>query len=238
MKIGQSVAELADIQGEFSTIGSGIRNDEPTNLAFLFADENRLYLRQPLFWRYTFLPEQIIAIEENSDRGIIIKHIRLDYPATIVFNSSVSASEMMSIITNKGFIPSALASDLPIREELPVREEVIIPIGIAIVLSLFTGDFGLSYLLDFQTQGAWRCPLIATLTIFAIRFFPPAQWIVFKPGRFIGEISPMLDSVVLILGLLAIASVLMVLGIPELVTVLLVFFILWLVTEIDLKFIP
>jgi hypothetical protein len=110
----RSIEKLADLKGDISTFGSGVNKDEPSNSAFLFADENRLYLRAPLR-RYAFLPEQAVTIEENSDRGIVIKHNRLDYLTKIVFNSSVSATEMISTVASKGFLPSASVSDISIE---------------------------------------------------------------------------------------------------------------------------
>ena len=224
----QTLEESADIVGE---IGPAIMTK-----SFLFADESRLYLRVPLK-RYTFTPGQVITIEESADREISIKHTCLEYPAKITFSSTMSATEMIETIDNKGFIPSASVEDLPNRDQFIFRTEMVIPIYIAIVLSLFTGDFGIRLLLV-----NLRIPIIATLVIFVIRFIHPVQSIVLQSGRYIGEISHSLDGVILVLTLLGIASILLSVGIPEILATLITFSILALiiriVTIIDLKFIP
>jgi hypothetical protein len=106
-----------------------------------------------------------------------------------------------------------------------------------IVLSLFTGDFGIRWVLV-----DLRIPIFATVIICAIRLLPPIQSIVFQPGRYIGEISPSLDGVILVLGGLGIGSILMALGITELFATFITFAMLWaiieIITIIDLKFMP
>jgi hypothetical protein len=225
----QTVEELADMVGELSPTAINSKS-------FLFADESRLYLRVPLK-RYTFAPGQVITIEESADRKISIKHTCLEYPAQITFSSTLSATEMIETINNKGFVPSASVDDLPNRDKFIFRTEIITPIYIAIVLSLFTGDFlirlGLVNL---------RVPIIATLIVLIIRFIPPAQSIVLQSGRYIGEISPSLDGVILVLCLLCIGSILLSVGIPEILATLITFsiaaIILRIIVIIDLKFIP
>jgi hypothetical protein len=226
--MSQTPVESADIQGE---IGVGIIKQ-----AFLFADASRLYVRSPL-QKYAFSPEEVVTIEASGDLEIAIKHTRWDYPAKITFTSTVNVNEMIATIGNKGFIPSASVDDIPNREIFIFRTEAIIPIWIAIVLSVFTGDLGIRWILV-----DLRMPIFATAIICAIRLLPPIQSIVFQPGRYIGEISPSLDGVILILGGLGIASILMALGISELFATFLTFAILLAIAEviviIDLKFMP
>jgi hypothetical protein len=224
----QTLEESADLVGEISPA--------IMTKSFLFADESRLYLRAPLK-RYTFDPGQVITIEESADREISIKHTCLEYPAKITFSSALSATEMIETINNKGFVPSASVGDLPNRDKFIFRTEMIIPIYIAIVLSVFTGDLGLRLLfVDL------RVPIIATFIILTIRFIPFVQSIVFQSGRYIGEISPSLDGVILVLSLLVIGSILLSLGIPEILATLITFSIAALISKvitiIDLKFIP
>lgn len=218
----QTPVESADIQGE---IGAGI-----IKKAFLFADGSRLYVRSPL-QKYTFSPEQVVTVEAIGDLEIAIKHTRWDYPAKITFTSAVSANEMISTISNKGFIPSASVDDIPNREIFIFRAEAIIPIWIAIVLSVFTGEFGIRWILV-----DLRMPIFATAIICAIRLLPPIQSIVFQPGRYIGEISPSLDGVLLILGGLGIGSVLLALGIPELFVIFPTFAMLLAIAEVIIIF--
>jgi hypothetical protein len=224
----QTPEESADLQGE---IGAAI-----IKTAFLFADESRLYVRSPL-QKYAFSPEQVVTIEASGDLEISIKHTRWDYPAKITFTSAVSANEMIATIGNKGFIPTASVDGIPNRERFIFRTEAITPIWIAIVLSVFTGDFGIRWILV-----DLRMPIFATAIICAIRLLPSIQSIVFQPGRYIGEISPSLDGVILVLGGLGIGSILMALGIPELFATFLTFAMLWAIVEvitiIDLKFMP
>jgi hypothetical protein len=223
----QTLEESADLVGELSPA--------IMTKSFLFADESRLYLRAPLK-RYTFAPGQVITIEESADREISIKHTCLEYPAKITFSSALSATEMIEKINDKGFIPSASVDELPNRDKFIFRTEMIIPIYIAIVLSLFTGDFGIRWLLR-----DLRIPVIATFIILTIRFIPLIQSIVFQPGRYIGEISPSLDGVILVLSGLGIGSILLSLGIPEILATLITFSILvvisQIITKIDSKFI-
>lgn len=223
----QAVEESADLVGEIPAI---------MPKSFLFADECRLYLRAPLK-RYAFAPEQVITIEESADREISIKHTCLEYPAKITFSSELSATEMIEIIDNKGFIPSASVDDLPNRDKFIFRTEMIIPIYVGIVLSLFTGDFGIRLLLR-----DLRVPIIATFIILMIRFIPLVQSIVFQPGRYIGEIISSLDGVILVLSGLGIGSLLLSFGVPEIIATLITFAVFAavskIITIIDLKFIP
>jgi hypothetical protein len=224
----QTVEESADLVGEISPA--------IMTKSFLFADENRLYLRAPL-QRYTFTPGQVVTIGESADREIYIKHTCLDYPAKITFSSAVSAIEMIETIGNKGFVPSASIDNLPNREKFIFRTEMIIPIYIAIVLSVFTGDFGIRWILV-----DLRVPIFATLIIIMIRFLSPIQSIIFQPGRYIGEIRLILDNIILVLSTLGISNILVFLGIPEILAVLITFSILWaiskIITIIDLNFVP
>ncbi len=224
----QTVEESADLVGEISPA--------IMTKSFLLADESRLYLRAPLK-RFIFIPGQVITIEQSADREISIKHTCLEYPAKITFSSALSATEMIEKINNKGFVSSASVEDLPSREKFIFRTEMIIPIYVAIVLSLFTGDFGIRWLLK-----DLRVPVIATFIILTIRFIPFIQSIVFQSGRYIGEISSSLDGVILVLSGLGIGSILLSLGVPEILATLITFSILLvisqIITKIDLKFVP
>ena len=229
----QPLEQAADLKGGISASAS---NSSP---AFLFADVNRLYLRS-LLQRYEFAPHQIVSIEKDRDKAISIKHTRSDYPASIIFRSSVSAAEILETIRNKGFIFSASVSDVPIREGIPVRLTILIPICIVVIWSLLTGQsFGLNQLVHSQTWGNWRpIPIGVIFSISVItRFFPPVQWLLIKPGRHVGEISPFLNGLILVSGLLGIVSFLIISGISELFAILITISILWLIVELDRRFI-
>ena len=234
--------ESADFQGEIETFVS-------VGTAHLFADENRLYLRAPLI-RYPFTPSEVVTLEESSDQGITIVHTRPDYPAKIVFKSSDnSAAEMLLTIANKGFVPCAAADDIPTREDsLPIRDELLIGIimlmsllfFIAIIVGIFRTIFQIN--IPPVEVGSWR----ATISLFAIfivlasiRFCPPIQQLLVKPGRYLSEISPsILDTFTIGFGLLAISNFLVYLGIPEILAVGIDFLLLWTIVQIDLKLFP
>jgi hypothetical protein len=54
--------ESADFQGATETFGT----------AYLFFDENRLYLRAP-FARYQFTPSEVVAFEDSGEYGINVR---------------------------------------------------------------------------------------------------------------------------------------------------------------------
>jgi hypothetical protein len=228
----QPLEQSADLKGGVSASSTTSRP------VFLFADSNRLYLRGFL-QRYIFAPYQVVSVEQERDNSISIKHTRPDYPASIIFYSSLSATEILTTIRNKGFIPSASVSDVPIRLGIPVRVMILIPICLVIVWSLLTGNsFGLNQLVHSQKLGNWRpIPIGVIFSISAIiRFFPPAQWLILQPGRQIGEISPMLNVLILVSGLGGIVSVSIISGIPELFAILIAISIFWLIIQLDRRF--
>lgn len=228
----QPLEQTADLKGG---ILASLTKSSPV---FLFADSHRLYLRGFL-QRYRFAPEQVVSIEEERDKAISIRHTRSDYPARIVFYSSIGAAEILTTIRSKGFIPSASASNMPLREGIPVRLTILIPICIVIVWSLLTGhSFGLNQLIRAQKLGDWRpIPIGVIFSISAIiNFFPPIQLLLLKPGRQVGEISPVLNALILISGLLGIVSILLISGVPEIVAILIAISTFWLIAQIDRRF--
>jgi hypothetical protein len=232
--------ESADFQGEIETFGS-------IGAAYLFADENRLYLRAP-FVRYQFTPSEVVALEESGDRGIAVKHIRPDYPEKIIFNSSGNSSaEMLLAIASKGFLFCATTDGIPTREGSPIRNERLFSMYIILNL-LFFLVFIVGYFLgilpiDYPPvePGSWSAviSLSTTFTTFAfIRFCRPVHWLLLKPGRYMSEIGPTTDIWIIALGLLAAANFLIYLGIPKMLTVGIEFLFLWTIVQIDMKLIP
>ncbi len=232
--------ELADFQGEIETFGS-------VGTAYLFADENRLYLRAP-FVRYQFTPSEIVALEESGERGVTVKHTRPDYPEKIVFNSSDNrAAEMLLAIANKNFIPCAAADDIPTREGYPIRDELFIGmyvmVNILLFLALIVGIVFAILSIDYPPVefGSWRGAILwsAIVTAFVfIRFCRPIHWVLIKPGRYMSELSAGLDNWILCLSIFPITNFLVYLGIPEIFAVGIGFLFLWAIVQIDLKLMP
>ncbi len=234
--------ESADFQGEIETFGS-------IGTAYLFADENRLYLRAPLV-RYQFTPSKVVALEESGDRGVAVKHTRPDYPEKIIFNSSDnSAAEMLLTIASKSFTPRASTNDIPTREDsLPIREEflvvVIVLVRLLFFMAIIVGIFCAIFRINIPPVevGSWRA-VLSSSTIFialaSIKFCPPIQWILVKPGRYLSEIGPsILDAFTIVFGLFAVANFLVYLGIPEILTVGIDFLLIWAIVQIDLRLFP
>jgi hypothetical protein len=66
----------------------------------------------------------------------------------------------------------------------------------------------------------------------SIRFRPIIQSIILEPGRHIGELIPLLNTLTLISGILSIASILVLLGVSEFLVIALCFAILWVMVMI------
>jgi hypothetical protein len=233
--------ESADFQGKIETLGS-------IGTAYLFADENLLYLRAP-FVRYQFKPSEVVALEESGERGVIVKHIRPDYPEKIIFISSEnSGAEILLAIANKGFIPCAATDDIPTREGFPIREEILasayLLLNILLFLAFIVGIVLAIFKIDYPPVevGSWQA-VISLSTIFillaSIKFCPPIQWLLVKPGRYLSEIGPsILDSFTIVFGLLAISNFLVYLGIPEILAVGSDFLLFWAIVQIELRLFP
>jgi hypothetical protein len=234
--------ESADFQGEIETFGS-------IGTAYLFADENRLYLRAP-FIRYQFTPSEVVTLEESGERGVAIQHTRPDYPEKIVFNSSDNSStEMLLAIASKSFTPCASSNDIPTREDsLPIRDDFLIGVIVlgmllffmAIIVSISRTIFQVN--IPLVEVGSWSAT-ISLLTIFlvlaSIRFCPPIQWLLVKPGRSLSELGPsILDNFVIVFGLLAVSNFLVHLGIPEILAVGIDFLLFLAIVQIDLRLLP
>jgi hypothetical protein len=234
--------ESADFQGEIKIFIGSI------GTAYLFADENRLYLRAP-FVRYQFTPSEVVALEASGDCGVKITHTRPDYPEKIVFNSSGnSAAEILLAIASKSFIPRASTNNIPTREGSPIRDEFLVGVVVlgnllffgSIIVGIFCAIFQIN--IPPVESGSWR-GTISLSTIFivlaSIKFFPPIQWLLVKPGRYLSELGPsILDSFTIVFGLLAVANFLVYLGIPEIFAVGIDFLLVWAIVQIDLKLFP
>ena len=228
-----SLSESADIQGKI---------DFSIGRAFLFADEHRLYIRAPLA-RYQFAPNEVIAIEETGERSIGIKHTRPEYPDRIVFYSkTISAATMMSIVANKGYTPAATINDMLSRDSLSFRPLIVFPFFLLFWSLLFLLPIVL-FVWSILTNSSFQFNRSTVATILmlmfsgvtSIRFFPPAQWLVMRPGRNIGEIKPVLNFLMLMNGLLAAANIALSMGIPGILVLVLVFSALWAIEQIDMR---
>lgn len=202
--------------------------------ATLTITSSRITLRSFLS-QYKFEPHQVVAIEPTDSGAILIKHTLVEYPSEIRFSPSDAASEVSTQMRRCGFTPSAAVEDIPVREGIPVRLQVIIPMML-LVLFLLLADNLLGWVKLHPHQLGRYSPLgMSALFILSlsIRSIPIIQSFVLEPGRHIGELTPLLNLLVLVSGILSLASVLVLLGIPELLVIALCFGVLWVMVMIS-----
>jgi hypothetical protein len=156
---------------------------------------------------------------------------------------------MLLAIASKSFTPRASTNDIPAREDsLPIRDEfligVIVLVSLLFFMAIIVGIFRAIFQINIPPVevGSWRAT-ISLSTIFivlaSIRFCPPIQWILVKPGRYLSEIGPsILDTFTIVFGLLAVANFLICLGIPEILALGIDFLLLWAIVQIDLRLFP
>ena len=158
--------------------------------ARITADREKLVL-SVLLARYSFAPDQVVAIEKYSvipllGSGLRIRHVVADYPKTIVFWYLRSPEYVMRRIQEVGFVPSASPSALPRRGGTAVRWQSLVAM-VVVWNALFLTDMWCS-----KQHSVKFCPLaLAAFVLFSaapilILRFPALGHLLLKPGRRVG----------------------------------------------------
>lgn len=176
--------------------------------ARLSAQQNQLVLNASLIGKYSFTPEQVVAIEKYTlipllGWGLRIHHNIPTYPKKIVFWCFGSPQSLIGKIEETGFVAKASPDSVPADRGMPVRWQALV----SIVL-LWNGLL----LLDMQfAQQPGVFSLVAVLLLFigsvAIWRVPFLRHIIMKPGRSCEEIKAFLYLLALVSGLLSICMV-------------------------------
>ena len=184
--------------------------------ARLSVSPNLLSVEGLLLGKYEFAPHDIVSLEPFGVHpllggGVRVVHIRPDYPRSIVFAGGSNSHTLIERIRHAGFHPAASAAMLPSRSGIAVHWWV--PV-LAVLL------WNCLFLLDvFYVGGPRRSPGPFTLCALAILFLgavavrtsETVQAVVLKPGRSVGEISPLLSLLQLVSGFM-----LLIMGMPVL----------------------
>ncbi len=182
---------------------------------------------------YRLEPQQVFSLNIANPNSVIITHTLIEYPVEICFSPlNASASEVVEQIRMINFIPSASAEDIPAREGIPVRLQSLIPM-IVLVLSFMRIDNLLGWVKVQPQQLGQYSPLGMSclfLICIIIRLIPFVQTFLLMPGRHVGEIIHSINGLILLSGILAVASILVVLGVPELIVIALCCAFLWMMT--------
>ena len=222
----QQPNSVATFQGRLSAGGI---TSYPATLVVM---PNRITLRS-LFCKYDFEGAEVAGIEVINSNEILIRHTLIKYPS-IRFLPSVSSDETVARIRNGCFIPSAALEDIPEREGIPVRLPVIIAMILPIVFLSFL-DSQLGWVQIHPYQLGRYSPLGTSawfVLTFLMRFIPILRDFILAPGRDIGELTPLLNLVMLASGFLSVIGISVLLGIPEILAISLCVGIFWIVAMI------
>jgi hypothetical protein len=177
--------------------------------ATLSARQDQLVLSGSLLGKYTFAPEQVIAIETYTlipvlGWGLRIYHNIPTYPKKIIFWYLGSPDSLIRQIQAAGFIAKASSESIPVDRGIPVRWQSVVTIVL-----LLNGLF----LLDMHRAGRFpHLPEVFTLVALLLVFFgsmalwwsPLLQHVIMKPDRSCGEIRAWLYLLTLVSGLMSI----------------------------------
>jgi hypothetical protein len=152
---------------------------------------------------YTFTPDQVTAITQYTSvfsGGIQIQHSVPEYPARLIFWTLGSPDAVLAGIQETGFRPQAQPVKASQQQGVPFRWAPII--GVIVVWNV---------LLMLEVFSRQR-PTPGPLTLLAVAFLfasalavlrlPAAQRLILKPGRSVGEITPVLKLLLLVSGMM------------------------------------
>jgi len=185
-------------------------------LARLSADRDRLTISIRLLGTYSFVPEEVSAIERYVmipvlGWGVRIRHCKADCPERVIFWCLGNPDTALKGIRKAGFLPGATSSSTVKDRGIVLRWSAIIA---AVVV--WNGLFLLQRAaLNRGVLGALLlAPLVFALVVSIGTFKSPTlQRLVLKPGRDVGEIRPFLGLLAFISGfLLFIFSILLASG--------------------------
>lgn len=178
--------------------------------ARLTARRDQLILNGTLIGKYSFSPEQVVAIEKYTvipilGWGIRIHHSVADYPRKIVFWCFGSPESLIRRIQETGFVAKADPDSVPTGRGMPVRWQALVAI-----VALWNGLL----MLDMrQSGGSAGRPGTFTLVAFLLLFLgsvgiwrsPLLQRAILKPGRSCEEIKAWLYLLALGSGLMSVS---------------------------------
>ena len=180
-------------------------------LAQLSVSEGRLRLYAFLIGQYDFAPEDVIAFENYGfipilASGVRIMHRRTDYPQKIIFWSA-RPNRLIERIGQAGFIPAGTPESVgPVQFEagLPVRWQVFA--AAVVIWNLLLAPYVFPLVLWPQPPklgfGLMLAPAALFVFALATKMSPAIQRVVLKEGRSIGEISPVLNLILFVTGLM------------------------------------
>ncbi len=189
-------------------------------LARISATQDQLRLKVAIAGEYTFHPGEVISVVRYTlipilGWGIKIIHNKAEYPDSIIFWTLGSPASVLAGIEEAGFRPKPAATGSP--SQLQPRT------GIAFrwqALAVVIAIWNVLLLLDQHGQLPPRFPpgkfsLAALLLLFlaALGTLRNARFrrLMLKPGRDIGEVTPLLRLLLFISGLMALGLLLMLL---------------------------
>ena len=181
--------------------------------ASLFVSAKELSLKVAVAGTYNFKKEQIISIDKHLvfpilAWGIKIRHNVESYPEQIIFYTFRHPKNLIDSISKTGFVseghPNVRTQSPDSRKRgMPVR---IVPLVIVIALwnILFIVDQAiLSEVLGKPVVfGVVALPLVF-ITSLLIKSNAKLAGLFLKPGRHIGEITPMLNLLIFVSGLMS-----------------------------------
>lgn len=175
--------------------------------ATLTARQDQLILNATVIGKYSFSPDQVVAIEKYTaipilGWGIRIHHSVAAYPRKIVFWCFGSPESLIRRIQETGFVAKAAPDSVPTGRGMPVRWQALVAI---VVL------WNALLLLDMRQSGGsagrpGTFTVVALLLVFlgSVGIWRSAllQRAILKPGRSCGEIKAWLYLSALVSGLL------------------------------------
>jgi len=178
--------------------------------ARLTARRDQLILNATVIGKYSFSPEQVVAVEKYTGMwpGIRIHHSIATYPRKIVFWCCGRPESLIRKIQETGFVAKADPDSVPTGRGMPVRWQALVAI-----VALWNGLL----MLDMRQSGGsagrpGTFALVALLLLFlgsvGIWRSPLLQRAILKPGRSCGEIKAWLYLSALVSGLLSVLMLL------------------------------
>ena len=174
-------------------------------LAHLSVSATELRLSCFLVGSYAFAPGQVVSFERYGlipllGRGIRVVHARRDAPRDIVFLSFRNPDRLVEDIHAAGFRPSAASDPVALPAGFPVKWSVMLAIAIVWNLSMLIGiGHGKPGI------GIALAPAMIVALAGATKASPRVQAIVMRDGHRVEEIAPVLNLLLLVCGILAVA---------------------------------
>ena len=178
--------------------------------ATLTATSRQLSLAAAFSGTFDFAPGEVAALEVHGSipllgTGLRIVHTRPDYPPNLIFWCFGNPRKLIERIEALGFMPRAPRAQVPERSGLPVRWSFIIAL-----LVMWNGLFLMDGFVPWQRRGGpgiyvMLAVSLLVATALALRLSPRVQALVLKPGREFSEIRPVVNLVLLVCGLMAVA---------------------------------